>query len=177
MTGNTNYTTSSPTLTVFNTAVTAYKTALGNVENGSTTATSAKGAARVTLENLMQSLGLYVQLNCGNDLTKAQCSGYDLHAEPTAAVIPAVPTGIKGDTGDNTGQIIASCNAQPEADFFMCRYSLNVTTPVWVVMPPQKSRKFLISGLTHRHDILISLSAANAAGISDWSNAVMVLVY
>lgn len=176
MTGNTNYTTPSPTLAVYNAAITAYENALGNVQNGSITDTSIKDAARASLENLMQALGLYVQLNCANDLTKAQSSGFDVHAAPVAAALPAVPVNVTGEWGAHTGEIIISCDANKDADFYCCRYSLSTTAPVWITLMAQKNRKFTLTGLAHGKDILISLCALNAAGNSDWSDAVTVLV-
>ena len=177
MTGNSNFPTPSPTLAVYNAAVLAYETALGNAENGSVNDTAIKNDARATLENLMQSLGLYVQLNCANNLNKATSSGFDVHAAPTSAVVPAIPSNVKGDAGTHTGEVDASCDSEPEADFFILRYSLNITAPVWVVMLAQKSRKYTITGLTHGKDILISMCAGNTAGVSDWSDSTTVLVY
>jgi hypothetical protein len=177
MTGNSNFPTPSPTLIVYNGAVTAYETALGNAEKGSVNDTIDKNEARAALENLLQSMGLYVQLNCANNLNKATSSGFDVHAAPTSAVVPVIPVNVKGDTGTHTGEVDAYCDSEPEADFFMLRYSLNITTPVWVVMLAQKSRKFTITGLTHGKDILISMCAGNTAGVSDWSDSTTVLVY
>ncbi|MFM2224700.1 MAG: hypothetical protein RJA07_902 [Bacteroidota bacterium] len=177
MTGNSNFPSPSPTLTVYNAAVSAYETALGNAENGSVNDTAVKNDARDALETIMQSLGLYVQLNCANSLNKATSSGFDVHAAPTSAVVPAIPSNVKGDAGTHTGEVDAYCDSEPEADFFMLRYSLNITTPVWVVMLAQKSRKFTITGLTHGKDILISMCAGNTAGVSDWSDSTTVLVY
>ncbi|MEN9523365.1 MAG: hypothetical protein RL065_1742 [Bacteroidota bacterium] len=105
MTGKTNYPTLSPTLAVYNAAVTAYENALGNLQNGSVTDTLIKDSARASLETLMQTLGLYVQLNCGNDLIKAQSSGFDVHADPVAANIPEIPVNVKGEWGAYTGVI------------------------------------------------------------------------
>jgi hypothetical protein len=53
-----------------------------------------------------------------------------------------------------------------------------VETPTTaIVKMAQKSRKFLITGLTHGKDVLVSMCALNSAGNSDWSDAVTVLVY
>ena len=176
MTGNTNYPTPSPSLAVYNTAITTYENALGNVQNGSITDTSIKDAARANLETLMQALGMYVQLNCGNDLTKAQSSGFDVHANPVAASIPQIPINVRGDWGAHTGEIVVSCDANADADFYCCRYSLSTTAPIWITLMAQKSRKFTLTGLAHGKDILVSLCALNSAGNSDWSDAVTVLV-
>ena len=176
MTGNTNFTTPSPSLATLNTAISDYESALGKMEDPTKVDTSNKNQKRAVLEGILSDLTNYVEANCGNDPTKALSSGFDLFKTPAPASIPATPAGVKAVAGAHSGEIIVSCDAQPDATMFDCRYTTSIATPVWTLVMAQPNRRFLISGLTHGQDVWVSMCAINTAGTSGWSDAVMVLV-
>ena len=170
MTGNTNFTTPSPALALINTAISDYETALGKAVNGSKTDTATKNQKRSNLTQLLQQLGYYVQTTANNDLAKALSSGFEITKDRTPSVVPNPPSNVTVKQGLHSGEAIADCKREPSAVAYLCRYSLSITTPVWVNLPTQTGHKFTITGLAKGKDIWVSMAALNSAGISDWSD-------
>jgi hypothetical protein len=170
MTGNTNFTTPSPCLASINTAITDYETALGKAVNGSKTDTATKSQKRLSLTLLLQQLGYYVQTTANNDLAKALSSGFETVKDRTPNAVPNPPKSVTVKQGIHSGEAIVDCNREPSAVTYLCRYTLNIATPVWVSLPPQTSHKFTITGLAKGKDVWACIAALNSAGTSDWSD-------
>ena len=77
MTNNPNFPTPSPALTEVQPLLTAFQTALAAAGDGGKVKTAAKNDAREALVEPLRNLAIYVQQNCGNDLTKLLSSGFE----------------------------------------------------------------------------------------------------
>ena len=105
MTGNPNFASPTPALTVLQTAITKYSAALGKVVDGTKQDTVLKNQARQELESLLHDLGLYVQLNGQNDEAILASSGFDSSKTPAPVGILAKPTGFGADVNQAKGCI------------------------------------------------------------------------
>lgn len=170
MTGNTNFITPSPSLAYINTAITDYESALGKAINGSKTDTATKNQKRSNLTQLLQQLGYYVQTTANNDLAKALSSGFETVKDRTPSSVPPPPSNAIVKQGMHSGEAVVDCSREPSAAAYLCRYTLSITTPVWVNLPAQTGHKFTITGLAKGKDVWACIAALNSAGTSDWSD-------
>jgi hypothetical protein len=170
MTGNTSFTTPSPSLASINTAITDYETALGKAVNGSKTDTATKNQKRSSLTLLLQQLGYYVQTTANNDLAKALSSGFETNKDRTPSAVPNPPSNATVKQGIHSGEAIIDCNRESTAVTYLCRYTLSIAIPVWISLPPQTGHKFTITGLAKGKDVWACIAALNSAGTSDWSD-------
>ena len=176
MTDNTNFPSPSPTLKVIGNAITDYETAMSNAANGGKTLTAIKNQLREAMLAQLKLLATYVEQNSNNDRAIALSSGFDLRKARGHATVPNTPIGVSAVQGVHNGEISVSCNAQKDAKLYECRYTTDATLATWNSVPPQTNRKFTIGGLAHGADVFVSMRAVNSAGISNWSNAISILV-
>ena len=175
MTGNTYFTTPSPTLASITTAIGNFETALGNAAEGSKADTEIKNQLRATLEGLLKNLGAYVETTSNNDKAKAKSSGFDIYKDPEKSQLPTTAVIKKITNGSFVGSIVVECVKQADADTFQSRYSLDNGT-TWTMLLASKKRKQTISNLPHGKDALVEVCAINSVGNSDWSAGVKKLV-
>ncbi len=95
MTGNANFTTPVPALTVVSDAISSYQEALSNAATGDRTATSIKDQRRKDLESILRSLGLYVEVQSNSEAAVMLSSGFKISKIPSPVGPLPKPTGFK----------------------------------------------------------------------------------
>ncbi len=94
LTGNGNFTTPVPALTVVADAISSFQEAMSNAATGDRTAISIKDEQRRELESILQSLGLYVQLQSGGETSVMLSSGFKISKSPSPVGPLPKPTGF-----------------------------------------------------------------------------------
>jgi hypothetical protein len=84
MTGNAQYPTPSPALTVITTAVNALETAVHDALDGGKIAIATRNAARAEMLSLLRQLAAYVTGNCDADLVLLLSSGFEPVKAPSS---------------------------------------------------------------------------------------------
>jgi hypothetical protein len=103
MTGNTNFAEPKPALTEVTTSLNAFGTSLENHRPGDEPTTSLKNECRADVEEKLKLLGLYVQINCKNNMTIALSSGFKVkRAGQTIGEFPP-PTDITITNAETSG--------------------------------------------------------------------------
>ncbi|HVT86139.1 MAG TPA: fibronectin type III domain-containing protein [Chitinophagaceae bacterium] len=95
MTGNANFTTPVPALTVLSDAISSFQEAMSNAATGDRTAVSIKDDQRIDMESILRSLGLYVQIQSGGDTSVMLSSGFKISKTPAPVGPLPKPTGFK----------------------------------------------------------------------------------
>ena len=136
MTGNANFATPSPTLIIVKAAYDKYSLALGKVVDGTKQDTILKNQARADLEDLLQSLGLYVQVTSNGDEAIMSSSGFDLGKIPAPVGILPKPDAFTVETNVSKGCIDLSLNAIPGARSYQYEYTEvpATATSIWRVV-------------------------------------------
>lgn len=149
LTGNAAYPTPAPTLATVQSAVDLFTTALANQASMGKQGTLIKNQRRQELEQLLNTLALYVQTQGGSDMVTLQSSGYDLQkGKGTPIGILPKPSNVKVEPGPNPGSVKISLDAIEGANTYLYQYSdtpANGTT-VWQNVYGSKST-YLIDSL------------------------------
>lgn len=95
MTGNGNFTTPVPALTVLSDAISSYQEAMSNAAKGDHTAVSIKDEQRTELESILRALGLYVEIQSGGETSVMLSSGFKISKTPAPVGPLPKPTGFK----------------------------------------------------------------------------------
>ena len=136
MTGNANFATPSPTLIAVKIANDKYSLALGKVVDGTKQDTFLKNQARADLEDLLQNLGMYVQINSTGDETMMLSSGFDLSKTPAPVGVLPKPDAFTVEMNVSKGCIDLSLNAIPGARSYQYEYTEApaTATSIWRVV-------------------------------------------
>ncbi len=177
LTNNLNFPTPQPALTVVQPLIEAFQTALAAAADGGKIKTAEKNAAREALVEPLRNLAIYVQQNCGNDLTKFLSSGFDLRKQPEpSGLLPApqgvtlTPTGISGEIGLR-GSAVANARAYEAQS---CLDPAN--NAEWEDQGTFSSTRATLSGLTPGKVVWVRERAIGAAGPGVWSEPVSTMV-
>ena len=176
MTGNDNYTTPSPALTLITTANNAFASAIADAADGGKQATSAKYAKRAELVALMRQLGNYVQGACGGDMTKLLSSGFPVQKpDRSPASIPVTPIAPKVSQG-LTGQAYSATKPVDFTYIYNWRVALASKPDDFVQHGQSTAARTTFEGLTPGQAYIFQCNAVGTAGTSDWSNAGTLMV-
>ena len=110
MTGNLNYTAPQPSLSVVQSAITAYSAAVIKSKDGTKEDTANKNATRLVLQDALYTLGNYVNMTAESNLVKLESSGFSISKLPEAVGILDAPT-LHVDYGKNPGELIIDIDA------------------------------------------------------------------
>ena len=128
MNDNAAYPTPVPDLTDVQLLVTQYTTALANLGNTGKQGTLIKDQFRESLEELLNTLALYVQSTGGSNIVVLQSSGYDLQKGKGGPIgVLAKPANIKVVPGPVPGSIKFSLDTIVGANTYLYQYA---ETPV-----------------------------------------------
>jgi hypothetical protein len=128
MTGNANFTTPSPTLTVVNAAITPYSLALSAAQTRDKNKIAEKNDARVALQDVLILLGNYVTLTAEGDRTILLSSGFPLVKERVPAPDITKPENIEVANGINSGEANVSVTAVPYAKSYVHQFTSDPLT-------------------------------------------------
>lgn len=174
LTGNANFTTPTPSLASFNTAITTAQTKLTASDNAaaaSKQATADKDSAMAALAGLAMQLVAYVDLTAAGDESKILSAGLDVRAAKVPQTVPTQVQNLSLTVGDNAGSLDAhwdfltngkSYEAQTSADPF--------TTTSFVTADTVTKSSTTLTGLTSGAKIWVRVRGINSAGKGAWSD-------
>lgn len=125
---NTNFTWDSTFMPSFLAADNDYRTKLEKSLNGTTSDTAAKNVSRAALLKILRVVGSEVNLQANGDIEKLKSSGLQLSKSRSKVGVLPKPTGFKVKSGDNSGDLLCSVDANPNASVYNF-YSAPVPAP------------------------------------------------
>ncbi|AXY73365.1 hypothetical protein D3H65_04950 [Paraflavitalea soli] len=129
MTDNTYFTTPVPALTVVNSHITAYATALSKALTRDKAEVANKNLMRSLLEKTLMDLAGYVTFTSGGSEAALVSSGFDL-AKPAANLPPiSVPDNFSVGNGVNEGEVVSSVDRVTGARSYIHEYTADPLTP------------------------------------------------
>ncbi|WP_163709385.1 fibronectin type III domain-containing protein [Mangrovibacterium lignilyticum] len=171
--GNPAFPTPSPELATIRTTIADYDKSLEAVKDGSREDTVVKNRIRAELEDLLSSLGLYVQQASNGDEALILSAGFSVHRahEPIGPLVK--PQNLMVKPASSNGAVLVSCNAVPHASSYLFEYRELVDTSDngWVPLPCTKS-KLTISGLTSGKQYAFRITAVGSTQTLNWSDEV-----
>ena len=150
MQNNPSYPAPVPVLTSVQELLDSYNDALADLGKTGKQGTLIKNQLRESLEDLLDTLALYVQSTGGSDIVILQSSGYDLQKGRGAPIgILPKPENFKIEPGPTTGSVKASLDAIAGANTYLFQYAeapVNGNTVLQNVYSSKSSH--IINGLT-----------------------------
>jgi hypothetical protein len=180
LTGNPNFTTTTPSLTVIGAAIAAAQaklTASDNAQNAAKQAVVDKDTAIQTLVGLMSQLATYVDLTSGGDKAKILSAGMQVRADRVPATIPDVVQNLSLTAGDNAGQLDLQwdpTNGAKRYEVQLCAaadFASGITN-----LPSVTKSKSSTGNLTSGARIWARVRGLNAAGPGAWSDVATKIV-
>ena len=181
MTGNTNFTTPDPELTVL-------ATKYGALDDANTSAEAARAAsveattnlydAEKELDVVLNALAAYVEKASGGDTAKIQSAGMSVRAERTPTTdLPAVQS-LSLTAGDNDGEIDGGFDRVVGAKSYEIQSCVDPITPTgWTHRDIVTQSKFTLSGLTSGTRTWIRVRAVGPKRIKGaWSDPAVKIV-
>ena len=172
MTGNADFPTPSPTLTVVGAANTAAKDAIANASGAGPAKTAIKDARMADLADVVRALAAYVTVTSAGDMAKLLRSGFPTQNAPREP-IGQLPTPDTPRVSPNGlyGKIDAATSPVPGAYI----YNWKVTTaasPATVAADLQTTAASAsFAGLTRGTIYNVQVNAVGTAGTTEWSDA------
>jgi hypothetical protein len=148
MTGNANFPTPSPTLTVLQTAISDFSIALSKAKAGSDYDKAVKNSKREALIVLIHSLSNYVLFTANGDELVAKSSGFTIAKAPSSGPLVTAATNQKLEDGQNPGELKFSFDKVPGATGYIYGHTPDPITPssIWKTLPGT-TRKTVFTGL------------------------------
>lgn len=176
ITGNSHYPTPLPTLADVKASVEAYERALANAANGGRTLTTIKRQARSTLETLLCTLALYVQLEGDGDIPVILSSGFDVRKLRGTIGILAKPMDCKLDaTIKGTVRIhVASVYGAYSYQFEYTETPVTDTS-VWIIVSNTAASLF-VTGLTSGKEYAFRVTGIGSNTTRVYSDVISVFV-
>lgn len=176
MTGNDNFPTPNPALSVITTANNAFAVAIADSALGGVEETVLKNMKRAELTSLVRQLSVYVLGACGGDMAKLLSSGFPVQ-KPTRTPVgplptPRTPVLVRG----GKGQLYAAGAPINGAYSYGWRLALASDPTKDVQAFQTTSSRTTFDGLTPGAVYEVQLSAVGSAGETDWSNAASLMV-
>ncbi len=188
MTGNSNFTTPVPALSVVTTASTALDVALQNAQDRGKTKIALAHAAEANLDNLLTQLALYVESASNNDPAKILSSGMRVKSDRTPSQVPGVPINLSTRFVANDGAIKLTWDAVPLAkvyvieqtddpDLVISSRSVGGSNPApaaaWSTVVIVTKTSFTITGLISGSKYAFRLFAIGAGGYGAYSDPII----
>ena len=170
------YATPVPGLLVVQGALDAFSADQAAAGGGGVAATAKKKNSRRVLAGLMRQLVAYVTVACQGELHNLILSGFPPQktTRTPVGILPA-PQGLVLKQGPLSGQLIARANSVFGASIY--NWTCTANTPGAVPITYQgTAANWTISGLTPGVIYSFALNAVGAAGPSNWSSAVSLMV-
>lgn len=156
------------------TALSEFRVAIDQMEQGGTAATAEKNNKRDALVVLLRQLASYVELNCNNDLATLLSSGFQ--AVSTNRTQQPLEKPIIVTVGNGmTGQLVVKVKPVPNARSYEVRYATVGTGgtlgPIQAAGVYTNSRAMTVGGLTAGTLYQVQVRAVGGStGYSDWSD-------
>jgi len=170
LTGNANYPTPAPALTMLTAALNAFITTVSDAAGGGVTLTSIKNGKRAELVALMRELASYVQVACKGDLTVLLSSAFPIQKpqrNPIGVLPP--PSNLTVTLGAHSGELDAAVQPVFGAAVYNWRISTAAAPSVVLQSAQTTAASNSFTGLTPGVVYNVEANAVGAAGPSDWS--------
>ena len=177
MTGNTNFPTPDPTLTVVTTARDAYVVAQQEAMHRDQEKVAVRNAKRAELVSLLRQLANYVESKSNGDMAILLSSGFPAQKTPRTPIGPvAAPFAPRLRQGSVSGVLIARTGKIAGASAYNWRIALASAPTVDVQTAQTTGARHEFPGLTPGQTYLVQVNALGAAGASDFSTASTLMV-
>jgi hypothetical protein len=149
MTDNPDFPAPVPGLADATTALTVFREALEQAQHGGMDRTEVKNAKRLALEEVLSTLGLYVQIHCKNDRSKILGSGFDARKPAGTPIVILEKPNLTVVNGPYPGSFKLSTDKVPGAASYMFEYAaMPVTEAAQWTVHAVKTRIYVIGDLT-----------------------------
>jgi hypothetical protein len=169
MTGNAQYPTPVPALTVVTTSVNAFETAVHDALDGGKIPIATRNAARMELLSLVRQLAAYVQGNCGADLVNLIGSGFDAVRAPSPIGQLDAPGNVRLLLTNMSGQLSLRYDKVANAANYSYQTATDDAGP-WTEPTLWSNTRVTLDGLTPGKVYWARVRANGTTGPSEWSN-------
>ncbi len=175
LTGNANYTTPSPALTVITTKANALEGALGaqaTAQQAAKTATTNLETKEGEADASLSSLSNYVWETSGGDEAKIQTAGMTLRAPKTPTTSLSAPQGLTATAGDEEGELDLVWEPVLKSKGYEIQISADpATSTSWTFAETSTGSKTTLTGLPSGSKIWVRIRALGPKKIkSPWSD-------
>lgn len=168
MTGNVNFTTPSPALTVVQTALDAFATSVQVALNGGRIAIATRNAARSELLSLLRQLASYVTGHCNNDIVVLLGSGFEAVRTPSPVTVPATPENVRLELTGISEELMLKFQRVYNAPNYSVETATSPEGP-WEDRGVHSTSRVVLDGFTPGTVYWARVCANGAAGASGWS--------
>ncbi len=176
LTGNSEYPTPNPPLSIVQTALTEFQEKLAEAVGGGVVRTAHKNAAREALLTKLRSLALYVQEECGGELPRLLTAGYEATKTPAPAGILPAPEGVTLTQGTLSGSLNLRGSAPDNAASFEMQTTTQIANPAsWATAGQATAPRMTLDGLTPGTTYWSRMRAIGSAGPGAWSEPVSAM--
>ena len=168
MTGNANFTTPDPALTVLTTAADglegAYNLAQAAREDAKAK-TDLQDTALALANSVLTAEGSYVQNKSSGNAAKIQSAGMDVRADAAPIGDLPAPANVSASEGDHDGEIDLQWNRVKGAKSYVVQYTTTPTNNAsWVNGPVATKSKATVTGLNSATKYFLRVAGIGAAG-------------
>jgi hypothetical protein len=170
MTGNTNFTSPFPAVSVLGSAITAANAAIAAHQPGNKASTKNVNDKVYQLVRVLKAMAAYVEFTSNDNAVIALSSGFPIrnHTTPTKGPISA-------KHAVNSGQVNLVAKAEAGASYIW-QYTATPGVPTsWVTAATTKQSKHSITGLTPGTSYSFRVALVTKSGQQPYSNAVVLL--
>jgi hypothetical protein len=180
MTGNANFPSPNPTLTVLGTDNTTAKTKVSAQKNAQLAAKQATVDRDTSLDVLrkdMTLLATYVENASGGDPVKIQSAGMDVKSDRTPLVELDQVLILALTAGKNPGELRVRWKPARGAKSYQVQYCADPITPAgWKDSVPTSDRRTVIAGLTSGAKVWVQVRAIAKDVTGPWSDVSVITV-
>ena len=169
MTGNANFTTPVPALTVVSDAISSSQEALTQSATGDHTAVEIKDQQRQNLEEVLAELGLYVEMQSGGDAAVMMSSGFDISKTPSPVGPLPKPEGFKV-TPKGKGEAKVELERIDGAKTYQFEYK-QTTAAEWTLFMSTKTR-ILLTELESGKEYQFRVVPIGASDVREYSDII-----
>ena len=163
-------------IAVFKTAIDGYAAAVNEALDASKKAIAERNRQREVVIKMLRQLAHHVEAASKDDLTVFLSSGFDLRPTGRTKTPPVSQSIQKIDSGDNSGQLVVSVAAVPDAYSYQVRWapaSTAGTETAWTIHSVGKTKPpVTIGSLTPGTAYVFQARALTDTGFTDWSDSV-----
>ncbi len=160
----------------FKAAIDAYAAAVNDALDGSKKAIAERNRQREAVIKILRQLAHHVEAASKDDLTVFLSSGFGVRPSMRTRTQPVSEFIRKIDPGDNSGQLLVSISAVPDAYSYQVRWAASgtaETAAAWTIHSVGKTQPpVTIGNLTPGAAYVFQARALTDAGFTDWSDPV-----
>jgi len=168
-----------PALSVLTPALNEYEVSISNTSYGGTHLIAIRKEKRAVVIDILQKMGIYVDLNGQNTESILLSSGFEVYSTAkTVAPASETPIILKGKDGSLSGDAIIRSKKMANAILNQIRFTSDPFEPeaTWTELPPQTKATFYITGLSPGRLYWFQTRTYSTKGYSDWSDPFQFMV-